>query len=608
MDTVIKKDFKKLAFALVLVVGLGISGGFSQALSGEENIAAAGTNPDARLGGENVPFSGATSTAEVVSLETAIAPIAPKVVGGLELLSAALETCDTDGTGGCKNLCSTSYVIPTLSGGYITKDCYVSVNKNPPMEVVYRLQACIEKETGTKVPDDEFGAALGEPIKQALCIGDMPSLSLGACSGASCDGVNPILDKETREKKDRLLVPKACESELEAVIKLRQPSSAKTSATAQEGALCVSKGPVVCYPKDFARPSLGYTCIYKQVSGLKIPASLSGSVSSSAGKCDQDGFFARTQCQLGSMFNGISNSGVGVAIGQALGKYIFQGENTSNSNQQCPSGYTQTSEGTQTICTKKSTAATAQCLLVASDYSIASGDRVTVRWRTANATDIDIDGIGNNVSANDEMVLQPTQSTTYSLVATGSGTDNAKTCEITVTVDDNAVNPVLSCLPDVISPGELSTVTWACPATADTSVGIGIDTEGALSGNIAVSPDHNSEYSVTCLNGTEVVGQNSCSISIANPVFDIIAQPTEVKRGERVRISWASLFMTSCRVQGPRGFDYTNKEGVVLTEPFSLSEETLPDSQVRSAIYTIECDQQTGGVITKEVVVELDEE
>jgi peptidoglycan-associated lipoprotein len=69
--------------------------------------------------------------------------------------------------------------------------------------------------------------------------------------------------------------------------------------------------------------------------------------------------------------------------------------------------------------------------LSANPDSIQSGQSTTLTWNTQNATDVSIDGIGA-VEPNGSKTVNPTESTTYHLVAKGAGGTQEATARITV--------------------------------------------------------------------------------------------------------------------------------------------------------------------------------
>ena len=68
----------------------------------------------------------------------------------------------------------------------------------------------------------------------------------------------------------------------------------------------------------------------------------------------------------------------------------------------------------------------------ASPDTIQKGQSATLSWQTTNATDVSIDGIGA-VQASGTQSVSPTDSTTYHLVAKGSGGTQEATTRLTVT-------------------------------------------------------------------------------------------------------------------------------------------------------------------------------
>lgn len=63
--------------------------------------------------------------------------------------------------------------------------------------------------------------------------------------------------------------------------------------------------------------------------------------------------------------------------------------------------------------------------------SIQAGQSASLTWQTTNATDVSIDGIGA-VQANGSQSVNPTESTTYHLVAKGAGGTQEATARLTV--------------------------------------------------------------------------------------------------------------------------------------------------------------------------------
>jgi peptidoglycan-associated lipoprotein len=74
--------------------------------------------------------------------------------------------------------------------------------------------------------------------------------------------------------------------------------------------------------------------------------------------------------------------------------------------------------------------------ITATPQSVDKGDAIVLVWRTTDATDVSIDGIGA-VKPNDQLMTAPAQTTTYHLVAKGDGGE----ADASVTVTVNAPTP-----------------------------------------------------------------------------------------------------------------------------------------------------------------------
>ena len=81
--------------------------------------------------------------------------------------------------------------------------------------------------------------------------------------------------------------------------------------------------------------------------------------------------------------------------------------------------------------------------ITASPTTINKGQSTTLTWQTSNATDVNIEGIGA-VQPSGSQSVQPTDSTTYRLVAKGPGGTQDATARVTVTAAAPAPAPAPS--------------------------------------------------------------------------------------------------------------------------------------------------------------------
>jgi peptidoglycan-associated lipoprotein len=76
--------------------------------------------------------------------------------------------------------------------------------------------------------------------------------------------------------------------------------------------------------------------------------------------------------------------------------------------------------------------------ITATPQTVDKGDAIVLVWRTTDATDVTIDGVGS-VKPNDQLMTAPTQTTTYHLTAKGDG--GTTEASVLVTVNTPAPPP-----------------------------------------------------------------------------------------------------------------------------------------------------------------------
>ncbi len=237
------------------------------------------------------------------------------------------------------------------------------------------------------------------------------------------------------------------------------------------------------------------------------------------------------------------------------------------------------------------------CVLSFDKDSIKSGEKITIKWKTSNAVSATLKDSGGQIASgtSGQITVYPSESQSYTLTAK-SKNGKTKTCTKSVTVSDNPVK--LSCSPDVVEGGSSVQIDWSCPAGYSLESS-NFDANGD-SGSLAKTVSESTDFTLTCVKDAEVL-EASCHVQVANPQFEIIAYPLQVKRDEKARVSWASVYMNSCNVKGPRGFDYSRNYAVVLTTPFPSEDRIYDDT----ATYTITCTGKWGKEYSKDVSIKL---
>tara|TARA_B100000745_G_scaffold53689_2_gene31887 strand:- start:6245 stop:8476 length:2232 start_codon:yes stop_codon:yes gene_type:complete len=515
-----------------------------------------------------------------------------------------------------QNRCSTTYVDIDTSGKTEVTDCY-GTKADKGKRAVNLLAQCVARNTkGARTVDDVVAAyeTLFPQFEKGMCKTPWKN---NAATSVNEDGPKIVIDTTVYPMRIPN-VPAACKTEYEVVIGImgadnitsgaaKRAARVVDSANQSDKNVCAWKGAVVCSQTD-PSDSDSYECKKKADFGdtskppvATIPPSVTPqppSANNPTTPCTGAACALRNVTQksggfLQNMFQQLLTATLG------------------GGNNNCPTGYAPAQGGNQNQqqtgrpnCVQKPQVPKPQCVMAVNTSSITAGEKVRLRWKTANAKTVEISGIGTNVGAEGERVLTPGATTTYVLTARNEG--GVQSCEKRVVVDGDVSDgstgtypPRVSCNPGVITQERSSTVSWACTAEADASTGVGVDTKGQTSGSSTVNPEGNSEYTVQCMRAGQVIGTNSCTVTVGDPQYDIIAYPKSVAAGEKVRVSWASIFMDNCRVTGPRGFDYARTQGVVITEPFDPQDPTF----VEEAIFSLSCQTQFGETITQEAKV-----
>src|SRR5206468_601463 len=79
----------------------------------------------------------------------------------------------------------------------------------------------------------------------------------------------------------------------------------------------------------------------------------------------------------------------------------------------------------------------------ATPTGIVTGESATLSWTTQNATRVDISGVGTSLPTSGSRVVSPTQTTTYTLTATGPDGTTSVAAPVTVTVTTGQASRIL---------------------------------------------------------------------------------------------------------------------------------------------------------------------
>ena len=228
--------------------------------------------------------------------------------------------------------------------------------------------------------------------------------------------------------------------------------------------------------------------------------------------------------------------------------------------------------------------------------SIASGQSAVLQWQTTNATSVSITPAIGTVSVSGSQSVQPTQTTTYTLTASGPGGQASQAVTITVA---QAVTPTLSITadPSTIAAGQLSTVTWsssnATSITITPSVLPEDQTTLPLSGSAVVSPPTTTTYTATAIGPGGTVSANVTVVPVATMQLNFSANPSTVAPGESATLSWSTVGVHKLVIDNGVG-DVSNQlpNGSVTVTPSAASTYTASATGA-------------GGTVTQTVAVTL---
>jgi len=131
--------------------------------------------------------------------------------------------------------------------------------------------------------------------------------------------------------------------------------------------------------------------------------------------------------------------------------------------------------------------------LSASPTTIKLGDKATLTWSSQGAVSVTIDhGVGS-LPPSGSVVLAPSNTTTYTAMASANG----KSIQASSTVTVNALPTItLSVAPNVVVSGQAASLTWSSTNTTSVTIDQGVGTV-ALTGTVQVSPPGTTTYMAT---------------------------------------------------------------------------------------------------------------
>ena len=213
-------------------------------------------------------------------------------------------------------------------------------------------------------------------------------------------------------------------------------------------------------------------------------------------------------------------------------------------------------------------------LFTANPPSITTGQSSTLSWSVTNATTVTISGVNGNLPLSGSTSVSPTQTTTYTLTATGP--TGSTTAQQTVTV----TSPTLgfqSCYasPTNIMSGESATLNWT--ANNATSVSIsGVSGTFGVTGSQVVSPTTSTTYTVTANGPGNSTAVWRIKLHVTRPDargYPVHGLPQTIRSGQTTTLVWSVENGTTISINN--GVGTVAATGSISVSPATTTTYTL---------------------------------
>jgi len=214
----------------------------------------------------------------------------------------------------------------------------------------------------------------------------------------------------------------------------------------------------------------------------------------------------------------------------------------------------------------------------AAPATIAAGQSSTLSWATTGVTSVSISGISGNLPANGSRSVSPTQTTTYTLTATGADGKTTVTAQVVVTISGSQV-PIVNSFtvsPTTVSAGGTAQLCWNVSNATSVSISPGLGSVQSTSCT-TITPSQTTTYVLTATNAAGPT-QASVTVSVGGvQILSFSASPAfSPVSGSPVVLSWTTQNASSVVVTGtgvPSGAVAVN--GSVTVYPTTNSDYTL---------------------------------
>ncbi|MEN8136016.1 MAG: pentapeptide repeat-containing protein [Thermodesulfobacteriota bacterium] len=172
--------------------------------------------------------------------------------------------------------------------------------------------------------------------------------------------------------------------------------------------------------------------------------------------------------------------------------------------------------------------------------SIQPGESAVLQWTSDYADTVIIDqGIGA-VPDDGTTNISPTETTTYTIIATGLGGTATSSTTVTVIYPEPTVQ--LTAAPNIITAGESTILSWSSTNADSFSITPEVGNVSA-NGTVAVTPVEPTTYTITATgpDGTTATAQTKVKVLIGPlPAVNFSADPEIIQIGESSTLSWST--------------------------------------------------------------------
>ena len=204
--------------------------------------------------------------------------------------------------------------------------------------------------------------------------------------------------------------------------------------------------------------------------------------------------------------------------------------------------------------------------IFAAPETIIIGESTTLTWDSTYADTCVIEPDVGSVAVGGSLVVSPSQTTTYTISASGPGGSAVSQVIVAVYQPPAAT---ISSDPDSILMGESTTLSWTTTHTDTIQIEPGIGTVES-SGSITVSPTETTRYTLTASGPGGSVSAQSTVVVVQTPPVGLVVSDDEINYGASVALSWSAV-----------GYDT-----VYLNNGLSVTEELPHGTQVLTPDYS----------------------